>query len=327
MFSPFHSLSLTPSSSRKLPSSPKNPNKLVSELGRGRGRFKEGGRLDSITEVDIRILVRMTWSQGAGWSHLSVGVPCRSDRQAYARVIAIDGLESEGPRDRARQMRGRVARAARLKARTDVCAKRDAREGGHGRRNAREAGNSQRCLHAEQGCTNVQGAGLLDAWGQTYSRTERLRNTNPTTPNSTQSELKWVQIKDPKHFWKVQTIIWITKQFQNRLDETNPTSPRSPNSDIIKALKCLINERSQEPNAYLQIKTMSPNRSRVPSSNYSTITYWKESATQPANRATTRRKPKHTDTSRNKKPKPPKNLSEVESCQRLRRWRWRWRRL
>ncbi|KAL0926096.1 hypothetical protein M5K25_004482 [Dendrobium thyrsiflorum] len=50
---------------------------------------------------------------------------------------------------------------------------------------------------------------------QTYSRTERLRNTNPTTPNSTQSELKWVQIKDPKHVWKVRTIIWITKQFQN----------------------------------------------------------------------------------------------------------------
>ncbi|KAL0927384.1 hypothetical protein M5K25_001549 [Dendrobium thyrsiflorum] len=37
----------------------------------------------------------------------------------------------------------------------------------------------------------------------------------PTTPNSTQSELKWVQIKDPKHVWKVRTIIWITKQFQN----------------------------------------------------------------------------------------------------------------
>ncbi|KAL0913289.1 hypothetical protein M5K25_016737 [Dendrobium thyrsiflorum] len=47
------------------------------------------------------------------------------------------------------------------------------------------------------------------------NRTERLRNTNPTTPNSTQSELKWVQIKDPKHVWKVRTIIWITKQFQN----------------------------------------------------------------------------------------------------------------
>ncbi|KAL0914216.1 hypothetical protein M5K25_017729 [Dendrobium thyrsiflorum] len=50
---------------------------------------------------------------------------------------------------------------------------------------------------------------------QTYSRTERLGKTNPTTPNSTQSEPKWVQIKDPKRCWKVQTTIWITKQFPN----------------------------------------------------------------------------------------------------------------
>ncbi|KAL0907251.1 hypothetical protein M5K25_025809 [Dendrobium thyrsiflorum] len=81
-------------------------------------------------------------------------------------------------------------------------------------------------FHTPKGGTNLEAKSSRKLhklnWGpsklrfqQTYSRTERLRNTNPTTPNSTQSELKWVQIKDPKHVWKVRTIIWITKQFQN----------------------------------------------------------------------------------------------------------------
>ncbi|KAL0915209.1 hypothetical protein M5K25_015610 [Dendrobium thyrsiflorum] len=34
---------------------------------------------------------------------------------------------------------------------------------------------------------------------QTYSRTDCLKNMNPTTPNTTQPEPKWVQIEDSKH--------------------------------------------------------------------------------------------------------------------------------
>ncbi|PKU79318.1 hypothetical protein MA16_Dca000663 [Dendrobium catenatum] len=50
---------------------------------------------------------------------------------------------------------------------------------------------------------------------QTYSQTERLGDMNPTTSISAQSEPKWVQFKDPKHCWKVQITIWITKLFPN----------------------------------------------------------------------------------------------------------------
>ncbi|KAL0921573.1 hypothetical protein M5K25_008659 [Dendrobium thyrsiflorum] len=55
---------------------------------------------------------------------------------------------------------------------------------------------------------------LSDSDEEAHLRTERLKNMNPTTPNSAQSELKWVQIKDLKHLWKIQITIWITKRFQ-----------------------------------------------------------------------------------------------------------------
>ncbi|KAL0914704.1 hypothetical protein M5K25_015075 [Dendrobium thyrsiflorum] len=53
---------------------------------------------------------------------------------------------------------------------------------------------------------------------QTYSRIERLGNTNPTTPNSTQSEPNF---QTRRAYSRIE-----------RLDEKNLTSPKTLNSDI-----------------------------------------------------------------------------------------------
>ncbi|KAL0913514.1 hypothetical protein M5K25_016979 [Dendrobium thyrsiflorum] len=78
----------------------------------------------------------------------------------------------------------------------------------------------------------------------TASRIESLKKINPTTPNSTQSEPKWVQIKDLKSIWKVQIINWMTKrgeeageQGRERRDERkrNLRSLLPPNSSLTTA--------------------------------------------------------------------------------------------